>query len=174
MRNICFSAATSLDGFIAGPKGEHDWIVMDPEIDFMAMMSRFDTVLMGRKTFEASRAMQGSGGMPGVTSIVISSTLKPADYPEVTIWNDDLVKKLTALRKSPGKDIWLFGGGALLRSLIELKQVQRIELAIVPVLLGTGIPLLPGLDKYCKLKLLQAKTYQKTGTQSLEYEVKTK
>lgn len=173
MRHICFSAAVSLDGYIAGPQGEYDWIVMDPEIDFGAMMARFDTVLMGRKSFEANQAMHGSGGMPGVTSIVISTTLRPSDYPQLTIWNDDLVKKLTALRKQPGKDIWLFGGGILLRSLLELQQVQRLEVAIVPVLLGQGIPLLPGLDKQCKLKLLHAKTYQTTGTQLLEYEVIT-
>ncbi len=161
----------SLDGYIAGPQGEYDWIVMDPEIDFGAMLARFDTVLMGRKSFEANQAIQGSGGMPGVTSIVISSTLKSADHPEVTVWNDDLVNKLTSLRQSPGKNIWLFGGGILLRSLLELQQVQRLEVAIVPVLLGQGIPLLPGLDQQCNLKLLRAKTYQTTGTQLLEYEV---
>ena len=51
MRKVVYGGAMSLDGFIAGPNGEYDWIVMDPEIDFAALMARFDTFLIGRKTF---------------------------------------------------------------------------------------------------------------------------
>src|SRR5437763_435737 len=50
MRRICFSVAMSLDGYIAGPNGEYDWIIMDPDIDFAEMMNRFDTILIGRHT----------------------------------------------------------------------------------------------------------------------------
>ena len=171
MRRICYSVAMSLDGYIAGPNGENDWIVMDPEIDFAAIMGRFDTVLMGRKTFEMSRAMHGGGSMPGVKGIVVSSTLQPADYPDVTIVCKDLAAELKRLRKEPGKDIWLFGGGTLFRSLLELGQVQSVEVAVIPVLLGAGIPLLPGLALRQRLKLVNCKQYQKTGTLSVEYEV---
>ena len=65
MRKIVYSVAMSLDGYLAGPNGEADWIVMDPEIDFMGMMARFDTVLMGRRTFEAVQA-QGGGRVDAV------------------------------------------------------------------------------------------------------------
>src|SRR5437763_120592 len=65
MRKIVYSVAMSLDGYLAGPNGEADWIVMDPEIDFMGMMARFDTVLMGRRTFEAVQAQGSGGSMPG-------------------------------------------------------------------------------------------------------------
>ena len=64
MRRIRYSVAMSLDGFIAGPKGESDWIVMDPEIDFGALFAQFDTILMGRKTFEQSRNGSGGGNAP--------------------------------------------------------------------------------------------------------------
>src|SRR5438552_5010577 len=66
MRKIVYSVAMSLDGYLAGPNGEADWIVMDPEIDFVGMMARFDTVLMGRRTFEAVQAQGGGGSMPWV------------------------------------------------------------------------------------------------------------
>ncbi|NOT42653.1 MAG: dihydrofolate reductase, partial [Alphaproteobacteria bacterium] len=75
MRRVRYSVAMSLDGFIAGPNGEHDWIVMDPEIDLRALMGAFDAVLMGRKTYEASRGHKG-GGMPGMSAIVFSRTLR--------------------------------------------------------------------------------------------------
>ena len=62
MRRIVYSVAMSLDGYIAGPKGESDWIVMDPDIDFKEIFNRFDTLLIGRKTFEATKKMGGGGG----------------------------------------------------------------------------------------------------------------
>ena len=174
MRTICYSVAMSLDGYIAGPRGEYDWIIMDPEIDFMAMMARFDTVLMGRKSFEMSLQMPGGGTMPGMQCIVVSSTLKQAKYPGVTIVKENLEATVKKLRKQAGKEIWLFGGGELFRSLLEIGQVQRVEVAIIPVLLGSGIRFLPGLAKKKRLKLIEAKTYQKTGIQLLSYEVRSR
>src|SRR5262249_42392492 len=81
MRKIIYSVATSLDGYLAGPNGEADWIVMDPEIDFAGMMARFDTLLMGRRTFEAAQAQGGGGSMPGVSTVVVSRTLRQEDHP---------------------------------------------------------------------------------------------
>ena len=64
MRRVRYSVAMSLDGYIAGPKGEYDWIVVDPEIDFHALFAGFDTVLMGRKTYEATKQQEGRAWMP--------------------------------------------------------------------------------------------------------------
>ena len=70
MRQVRYSVAMSLDGYIAGPNGEADWIVMDPDIDFGAVFSRFDTLLIGRKSFEAMQAMGGgAGSTPEVLSV---------------------------------------------------------------------------------------------------------
>src|SRR5215213_4287726 len=62
MRQVVYSVAMSLDGYIAGPRGEADWIVMDPDINFDSIFARFDVILMGRKTYEATRSSRGGGG----------------------------------------------------------------------------------------------------------------
>ena len=111
MRKVVYGCAMSLDGFIAGPNGEYDWIVTDPEIDFAALMARFDTFLIGRKTFEVIRKMgDAAPPAPGIENIVFSRTLRPADCPQAML-SDDPEGVVTALRKKPGKDIALFGGG---------------------------------------------------------------
>jgi len=171
MKQIRYGVAMSLDAYIAGPNGEYDWIIMDPEIDFAAIFSRFDTLLMGRRTFEV--AQQGSGEMPGVKveTVVVSRTLRPEDYPNVTIISDNLIEAVKRLREKPGKDIWLFGGGQLFRSLLDARLVDGVDVAIIPVLLGGGVPMLPPPANKAKLKLTGTKTYSKTGIMSLEYAV---
>src|SRR4051812_47554294 len=120
MRRIRYQVATSLDGYIAGPNGEADWIIMDPEIDFRAHFAQFDAVLIGRRTFEGmTRGKKKAGATPGMKTLVFSRTLRQRDYPKVTIVADNFAETLTALRAEPGKDIWLFGGGDLFRSLFN-------------------------------------------------------
>ena len=171
MRSIRYSVAMSLDGYIAGPNGEIDWIIMDPEIDFGALMNRFDTVLMGRRTFEAAQSSGGGGAMPGMKAIVVSRTLRQEDFPDITILSDNLDASLARLREEPGKDIWLFGGGSLFRSLLDARLVDAVEVAVIPVLLGGGTPLLPATAKRVHLRLVSSKVYGKTGIMSLEYAV---
>ncbi|HTM53318.1 MAG TPA: dihydrofolate reductase family protein [Pirellulales bacterium] len=165
MRRIRYSVAASLDGFIAGPKGEFDWIIMDPQIDFEAMYKEFDTVVMGRRTFEASGSAAWGFGMQ---TIVISRTLHQKDHPDVTIVKSKVEQTLTALRKQPGKDIWLFGGGVLFRNLLEMGLVDTVEVALMPILLGGGIPLFPGPFRPTRLKLTDHKLF-KSGIVTLVY-----
>lgn len=170
IRRVRYGVAMSLDGFIAGPNGEADWIIMDPEIDFEAIYSQFDTMLMGRRTFEGMKAAGGGGSTPGMQVFVFSRTLRQEDHPGVTIV-DNPEELLAELRSKPGKDVWLFGGGSLFRSLAELGLVDTVEVAVIPVLLGEGVPLLPAPAKRVTLKLAGHKLYAKTGTMSLEYAV---
>ncbi|HEU0076280.1 MAG TPA: dihydrofolate reductase family protein [Longimicrobiaceae bacterium] len=167
MRRVRFSVAMSLDGYIAGPGGESDWIVMDPDIDFGALMRGFDTVLLGRNTYEATRQM-GGGGMPGMRTYVFSRTLRQADCPGVVV-SDDPAATVASLKAGGGKDIWLFGGGSLFRGLLGLGLVDAVEVAVIPVLLGGGVPLLPPPAKQAGLRLVKHRVYEKTGTVSLEY-----
>jgi len=170
MRRIRYVLAASLDGYIAGPKGEADWIIRDPDIDFGALFNEFDTILVGRRTF-VLMARAGRGETPGMKTLVFSRQLRQRDYPGVTIVARKPKETLAALRAEPGKDIWLFGGGLLFRSLLGLGLVDTVEVAVSPVLLGKGIPLLPPPAKQTKLKLTGHKIY-KTGIVSLQYAVK--
>src|SRR6266404_1734087 len=78
MRKLRYSVAMSLDGFIAGPNGEYDWIAVDPSKDFATFFKQFDTLLMGRRTFEVAR--QGPGAtLPGMKTVVCSRTLQAVD-----------------------------------------------------------------------------------------------
>jgi dihydrofolate reductase len=169
MRRVRYGVAMSLDGYIAGPKGEADWIVSDPAIDFAALFEQFDTFLIGRRTFEVM-ASGGSGETPGMKTFVFSRTLRQQDYPGVTIVSENAAEVVAGLRAESGKDIWLFGGGALFNSLLKAKLVDTVEVAIMPVLLGEGIPLLPPPVEQTKLKLTNHKIY-KTGIVSLEYAI---
>lgn len=168
MRRVRLSAAMSLDGYIAGPNGEFDWIVMDPDIDFRELMGGFDTVLMGRKSYEAARKQGGGAGMPGMRAYVFSRTLRQKDCPDATV-SESPRETVAALKAAPGKDLWLFGGGLLFRSFLELGLVDALEVAVVPVLLGGGLPLLPQPAKQAKLTLIKHRVYPKTGTVLLEY-----
>jgi dihydrofolate reductase len=171
MRKVIYGGAMSLDGYIAGPNGEYDWIVTDPEIDFAALMGRFDTFLIGRKTFEAMRRMgTAAPPTPGITSLVFSRTLRPADCPGATL-SEDAERVVANLRAKPGKDIALFGGGELFRSLLAAGLVDEVNVSVVPVLLGGGIPLLPSPAGRARLRLRTQRVYQATGTVGLEYDI---
>src|ERR687885_476610 len=123
MRRIRYVVATSLDGYIAGPNGEADWIIMDPEIDFDGLFAQFDTFLIGRRTFEPM-ARAGRAEIPGVKVFVVSRTLQQRDHPGVTILGEGWEERVSTLRTEEGKDIWLFGGGSLFRSLLEADLVD--------------------------------------------------
>jgi dihydrofolate reductase len=170
MRLVRYSVVMSLDGYIAGPKGEADWITKDPDFDFTALFSQFDTILVGRRTFDAMVAARRVS-MPGMKTIVFSRTLRQEDHPEVAVVANDQQETLAALKAGPGKDIWLFGGGSLFRSVAEDGFVDTVEVRIVPILLGAGVPLSPDIKNRIKLALTSHKVYQ-SGIVSLEYAIK--
>jgi dihydrofolate reductase len=170
MRRIVFGGAMSLDGYIAGPNGEYDWITMDPDIDFAALMARHDTYLIGRKTYDAMRTMGAGQAAPGSRNFVFSRTLPPGERDGVTVCAD-AASVAARLKAEPGKDIAIFGGGNLFRSLLAAGLVDGVEVSVVPVLLGGGIPLLPPPADRVRLTLRNQRVYKTTGTVGLEYDL---
>lgn len=169
MRRIRYQVACSLDGYIAGPKGEIDWIPADPDIDFEALFDEFDTLLMGRRTYEGVQA--DAPEFRGKRILLFSRTLRQEDHPGVEIVSGDIPSRLDDLRAEPGKDVWLFGGGELFRTLLELGYVDTVEPAIVPVLLGGGRPFLPVPAIRQRLALTGKEVYGKSGIILLRYDV---
>jgi dihydrofolate reductase len=169
MCTLRYSVAASLDGFIAGPNGEYDWIPMDPDIDFAAMYAGFSAIVMGRKSYEVAG---GEAGVPGLSlpMYVCSRTLPEGERDGVTFVRDAAAHVAT-LKEEDGKPLWLWGGGELFRELAQAGLVDGVDVAIIPILLGGGLPLLPAPGARLPLTLRQHRLYPKTGTMFLEYDV---
>jgi len=108
--------------------------------------------------------------MPGLEVVVFSRTLPAAAHPGVRILNDDPRDIVAALKAKPGRDIWLYGGGVLFQSLLDAGLVDTVEIAVVPVLLGAGVPLLPP-GSSTKLVLADQKILPASGIVALAYSV---
>jgi len=169
VRQLRYSVAASLDGYIAGPHGEYDWIVVDPDIDFAALYAGFSAIVMGRRSYEVFAATGGGPG-PALPTCVYSRTLPEGERDGVTFARD-AAAHVRRLKEAGGKPIWLWGGGDLFGGLAKAGLVDGIDVAVVPVLLGGGIPLLPPSGPRLSLRLRAHRVYPRTGTVFLEYDV---
>jgi dihydrofolate reductase len=163
----------SLDGFIADPKGSTHFLISDPTYDSAPFFASIDTVLMGRRTYEEA-VRQGMRAYPRLRNFVISRTLRPADYPEVTVLGEGAERAIADLRNETGKDVWLCGGGGLFNSLLVAGLVDTVELGVSALLLGqAGISMLaadPPLPTSVRLELTHHAALP-TGVLVLEYAV---
>jgi dihydrofolate reductase len=172
MRPVRYNVAASLDGFIADLDGGFDWIPQDPGVDFAAIFSRVDTVLLGRRSYELVRRMGDMPWKAGTRVYVFSRTLRQADHPVVTVVADDAASVVHGLRQEQGDgDIWLYGGGELFGRLLAAGQVDRVEVTVVPVLLGEGVPLVASGIPTTALELIDTHRYP-SGMVTLSYAVR--
>jgi dihydrofolate reductase len=142
------------------------------------MFAEFDTFVMGRKTWDVSAAadatdMGMSDMFAGKKVVVFSRTLKSA-RPGVTIVDTDPAETVRALKRKPGKDIWLFGGGSMFRTLVDAGLVDTVEVGIMPVLLSQGVPLLAPGARITGMKLDKCETLPKSGIVMLSYTIPDK
>lgn len=170
MRELRYSVASSLDGYIAGPNGEFDWIVADPEIDFAALYASFGGLVMGRRSYDVFVATGGGVGPP-LPTYVYSRTLPEGERDGVIVARDAVAHVRELKAGGSGKPLWLWGGGDLFRQLAEAGLVDGVDVAVIPILLGGGLPLLPPPGPRLHLRLRAHRLFGTTGTLFLEYDV---
>lgn len=172
MRKVIFGGACSLDNYIARQDGAIDWLMWSDEVAEISAASwqRFDTVLMGRKTFEAALRLGQSPAMPSVATFVVSHTLNPPEDRSYSVISDNVGDAVRAMKNVDGKDICLMGGGVLANSLFEEGLIDVLEMNVHPLLLGTGLPLFNPMSRQLNLELREARTLG-NGCMILAYDV---
>jgi len=175
----------SLDGFVAGPNGEMNWIKVDEEIfDHVGKrISESDTALYGRVTYQMMESYWPTAGDGPDASkhdiehsqwykkahkVVLSKTMKGADVANTTIISDNLADTINEIKQQPGSDILLFGSPTATHALIQLGLIDGYWLFVNPVILGQGIPLFTGIKDKTKLKLLSTQQFT-SGVTALDY-----
>jgi dihydrofolate reductase len=185
MRKIISFMHISLDGFVAGPNGEMDWIKINDEI-FAHVGKRInegDTSLYGRVTYQmmenywptaadkptaSKHDIEHSKWYANVHKVVLSKTMKDADLTNTTIISDNLSDRINEIKKEEGKEILLFGSPTATHSLIQLNLIDGYWLFVNPIILGKGIPLFTGIKDKIKLKLLTTRSFN-CGVTELNY-----
>ena len=172
MSELVYYVASTLDGFIAHQDGSFDGFEWDDEVvaDFIADQSTFDTVIMGRKTYEVGLNAGKTSPYPGMRQIVFSRTLKSSPDKAVELANGNLIPTVSALKEEDGGSIWLCGGSELATPLLQANLIDKIIIKLNPVVFGSGIPLLNAMERYASLHLEETKTY-KCGIVFLTYRV---
>ncbi len=189
MRKIHLLMHTSLDGFVAGPNGEFDWVRVDDELMEIALelTDNADTVLYGRVTFQmmenywptagdkpnASRHdIEHSKWYNSVEKVVLSKTMKKAITKNTRFIGDNILDEINQLKRKPGKNILIIGSPSFVHLLMKQNLIDDYWLFVNPIVLGKGIPLFSGIKDKFQLKLLRSKEYS-IGVIALHYERKS-
>ena len=171
MRTITYGGAVSLDGFLAGADGAIDWLHFTKDVQQVITdyWKDVDTILMGRKTWafaaaqkrttakNPKKAKRRAPSDPAMRTYVFSRTLAAIDEPSIELVSSDAVEFVRDLKRRPGKDICLMGGGELATSLLAAGLVDEIRLNVHPILLGSGIPTFRDPRHRVKLRLTECR-----------------
>ena len=185
MRKIISFMHISLDGFVAGPNGEMDWIKVDEEIfDHVGKrINEGDTALYGRVTYQLMESywptaadkptaskhdIEHSKWYSKVHKVVLSKTMKNVDLTNTKIISDKLSDRINEIKQQSGSDILLFGSPTATHSLIKLNLIDGFWLFVNPIILGQGIPLFVDIKDKIKLKLLATRQFT-SGVTELNY-----
>lgn len=187
MGKIILDLAVTLDGYISGPNGEIDWLVKDGEKDFGDILTEIligvDAIFYGRVSYNlwgnylpderASQKLKDSYKLLHTkTKYVFSKTKKEVDSNTILI-NSDIEENIFSIKQKTKGDIWLYGGGKLITSIMNMGLVDVYRLAVHPVIIGEGIPLFSGIKNRIRLNLTNTEQ-SKSGVILLTYEAKNK
>lgn len=188
MRKLISFMHVSLDGFVAGPKGEMNWIKVNQDIfDYVGQrISKGDTALYGRVTYQMMENYWPTAGdqpnaskhdkehsqwYKGIQKVVLSNSLKEEDLKKTTVVNSQSYEKIRTLKNSGNSEILIFGSPGATHALMEQNLVDGFWLFVNPVVLGKGIPLFKNIQEKIELKLLPASQEFACGVRELNYEV---
>lgn len=183
MRKVLVSNLISLDGFIAGPKGEIDWFVNIADKEFenyaVGLIDAVDTMLFGRVTYElmagywptattATDDQRIIDAMNSSQKIVFSKTLSKVTWKNARLATKDIAEEVSDLKKSPGRDIVIYGSGSIVSALTRSGLIDEYRILVCPFILGSGIPHFDGVRERVSLKLVDSRKFS-SGVVALDY-----
>ena len=168
MRSVLLGLGISIDGYIARRDGSVDFLFMPKDYSMAPFFAGIDTAIMGRKTYDVAQAMGGGWYGPKMAVYVMSRTLPAGERNGYTFTHQTPEALVAQIRKNKGKDIWMMGGGELVREFLKADLIDELYIGVVPVLLGEGLPLFPGGFPQRDFALTENRTFSK-GLISLKY-----
>jgi dihydrofolate reductase len=185
MRKVIFLMHVSLDGLVAGPNGEIDWIAYNDDVsaDVFRLHATTDTAIYGRITYEMmanywptvlSNPDSDPLDRPHAVWLETAAKVVAARSPLKVEWEGtvvigaDIAAEMAALKAQPGKDMWLLGSPTLAQTFMRLDLIDEYGLYVNPVMLGRGKPLFAGMETPRRLSLVESKSF-KNGVVSLRY-----
>lgn len=182
MRKLKLQVQISLDGFIAGPNGEMDWMIWDWDDnlknDVSQITERVDCIILGRNLAEgfipywtSHPEEEGAAKINETPKIVFTNTLDRCEWANTTLAKGDLIEQITKLKNQDGNDIIVYGGAAFVSSLIKSGLVDEYYLLVEPTAIGTGLSIFNSLDSKLSLTLKKSKSFG-CGITLLSYETK--
>ena len=178
MRKVVMQMAITLDGFVAGPNGEMDWLFSASDEKSRAyiddLLNKSDHILLGRNMapgfldYWPKDKTELGAKINKLPKTIFSKTLNKVEWPDVTVAKD-IVSEIARLKSEPGKNLILYGGASLVQSFINLNLIDEYHFVVVPIIIGKGLPLLANLKSTTKLKLAKT-TANSLGIVILNYE----
>jgi dihydrofolate reductase len=176
MNKIVLFIATSLDGFIARPDGNIDWLTSIPQLEsgddygYADLLSSISTIIMGRKTYDEIIGFGVDWPYSNLKSFVVTTNedfkiLSPNTYTSTEHLKDFVIE----LKRNSEKDIWLIGGGQLVTTFVNEGLLDKMIISVIPKIIGEGLPLFANNPKETNWKLIEAKSFE-TGVVNLTYE----
>ncbi len=167
---ISIYIATSIDGYIARKDGSLDWLDrvggFDEDYGFQKLLGSIDALIIGRKTYEVATTVPDP--YPGKRVVVLSNSLNSV-RKDMELYRGDLAELLTQLHQDGIKHIWI-DGGTTISQFLSSQMVDTMTLSIIPVILGSGIPLFNLIDKEIPFRVISSEAYP-SGLVQVKYEV---
>lgn len=176
-RKVILDLAVTLDGFIEGKCGEVDWCIMEPDMKFSDFLDQIDTILYGRKSYDAWGQYSPPEEAPADEKEMWAAVHSKAKYVfsrtqksdgKAIFINENIREEVIKLKRLPGKDIWLYGGSSLITTFLQLGLIDEFRLSVHPVILGEGKPLFADMKERIPLQFATAQTFS-SGVVQLIY-----